>query len=92
MPIGGFTGWVPFPTQSAFEQLVRSGQLRYVLAGQSRGFGGGGTGGTGSASAVTSWVRAHCATVPAASYGGTAGGSGGSAATAQTLYDCAPAR
>ncbi len=92
LPIGGFTGRVPFPTQSAFEQLVRSGQLRYVLAGQSRGFGGGGTGGTGSASAVTSWVRAHCATVPAASYGGTAGGSGGSAATAQTLYDCAPAR
>lgn len=31
LPMGGFTGQVPFPTLSDFQHLVSSGQLHYVL-------------------------------------------------------------
>jgi hypothetical protein len=33
LPMGGFTGQVPFPTESQLAALIASGQLRYVLGG-----------------------------------------------------------
>lgn len=97
LPIGGFTGRVPFPTVPGFQQLVDSGRLRYVLVGGGRGFGGmgGGNDKATSATAITGWVKAHCTAVPPAEYGGgTTSSSAGfpdpSADTAQALYRCGP--
>ncbi|MHC5902807.1 mannosyltransferase YkcB-related protein, partial [Streptomyces sp. S6] len=88
LPLGGFSGRVPFPTEPGFRRLVSSGSLRYVLVGAGRGaggamFGGGETGTTDSAR-ITAWVRSSCAPVPPSAYGATG--------TAETLYDCAPIR
>jgi 4-amino-4-deoxy-L-arabinose transferase-like glycosyltransferase len=54
MAMGGFSGGDPAMTVSELQSLVRSGQLRYVLAGG----GGGGPAGGGSQS-VMSWVTQH---------------------------------
>jgi 4-amino-4-deoxy-L-arabinose transferase-like glycosyltransferase len=61
LPIGGFSGQVPFPTLAQFKSLIASGQLRYVL---SVGFGGGrgGPGGAGG-SDITSYVTSNCTAV-----------------------------
>jgi 4-amino-4-deoxy-L-arabinose transferase-like glycosyltransferase len=64
--IGGFSGSDPAPTLAQFEALVKSGQVRYVLVGNT---GGGGGPGGGNAS-VSSWVTANGTTV---SYGGNSG-------------------
>jgi 4-amino-4-deoxy-L-arabinose transferase-like glycosyltransferase len=80
--IGGFNGSDPAPTLAQFEQLVSSGQLRYVLIGGGGGGGGGGfggPGGNGTTGDISSWVTQHGTAVPASAYGGS--GSGG------TLYD-----
>jgi hypothetical protein len=85
LPMGGFTGQVPFPTTNQLASLVAKGQLRYVLVGGGRGFGGNGGNNT-----VQTWVTSNCQAVDASAYGGgtasgTAGqdfGGGGS------LYDC----
>jgi 4-amino-4-deoxy-L-arabinose transferase-like glycosyltransferase len=53
--IGGFSGSDPAPTVSQFAALVKSGQVKYVLAGSG---GGGGMGGGGN-SALTAWIKAH---------------------------------
>jgi hypothetical protein len=63
LPIGGFSGQVPFPTLSQFQSLVASGQLRYVLAG---GRGGGPGGGSGDTS-VSGYVTQNCTSVPTVS-------------------------
>jgi 4-amino-4-deoxy-L-arabinose transferase-like glycosyltransferase len=77
--IGGFNGSDPAPTLAQFEQLVSSGQLRYVLIdGSGRGGGFGGPGG-GGGSQISSWVTQHGTAVPASAYGGIASGG--------TLYD-----
>lgn len=68
LPIGGFNGSDAVPTLDGFIDLVESGQLRYVIAGQDRGSGafGGGGGAAGSASTETtsaqirSWVGQNC--------------------------------
>ncbi len=77
--IGGFGGGDPYPSLAQFEQLVSSGQLRYVvLGGGLGGLGGrlggglggqGGPGGGGSSAAITAWVQAHGTAVD---YGGSA--------------------
>jgi len=84
LSIGGFTGQVPFPTLTQFEQYVASGQVRYVYLTTFGGRAGpfGQTSKT-AASQVEAWVPAHCSEVPASDYGGSSA-SGGSG----TLYEC----
>ncbi|MEU6777398.1 glycosyltransferase family 39 protein [Streptomyces sp. NPDC046759] len=88
LPLGGFSGRVPFPTPTRFRQLVDAGKVRYVLLGDARGtaFGAGGTG--TAAARITGWVQSSCAVVPPAAYGGAAGSGGARTAGAQTLYRC----
>ncbi len=106
LPLGGFTGQVPFPTQSQFQQLVSSGKLKYVLVGGSgRGMGamfGNSDAGTTSTAQITNWVKSSCTRVPASAYGGTQssataangfpGPGMGEANAAQTLYQCGTTR
>ncbi|GAA2494734.1 ArnT family glycosyltransferase [Streptomyces longisporus] len=102
LPLGGFTGRVPFPTPRQFQQLVNSGKLKYVLvSGSSRGMGamfGGNADSTTSTTRITKWVESSCTLVPASAYGGTqssaadANGSPGpgrgEVGATQTLYQC----
>jgi 4-amino-4-deoxy-L-arabinose transferase-like glycosyltransferase len=85
LPLGGFSGRVPFPSQAQFRNLVDSGKLRYVLLDGGRGMGAvfGGGSGTTATTQITDWVRSACVRVPASAYGATD-------STAQTLYRCAP--
>jgi 4-amino-4-deoxy-L-arabinose transferase-like glycosyltransferase len=79
LTFGGFTGQVPYPTLTQFEQYVADGQLRYVdLAETGGGFSGFG-GEQGTAAQIETWVPAHCSVVPATDYGAGASttGSGG---------------
>ncbi|WEB44627.1 glycosyltransferase family 39 protein [Streptomyces yunnanensis] len=99
LPLGGFSGQVPFPTAVRFRKLVEAGKVRYVLLGQTHGMAGmfgGGTGrGTTPATRITDWVRHACARVPASAYDGaqppTTAPARASRA-AQTLYRCGPGR
>ncbi len=98
MPMGGFSGSVPQPTPAAFESLVRTGGVRYVLTSGGAGRGFAGMGGGGSVTRIDAWVKKECAAVPSSAYGveratgssaargpfGMFGAGGG------TLYDCAP--
>ncbi|MEU6478589.1 glycosyltransferase family 39 protein [Streptomyces sp. NPDC047017] len=72
LPLGGFSGRVPFPTEARFRQLVDTGRLRYVVLGGGRGpsalFGGSGESAT---ERITHWVEGSCVKVPASAYGGT---------------------
>ncbi|WEO93830.1 glycosyltransferase family 39 protein [Streptomyces sp. FXJ1.172] len=52
LPIGGFSGRVPYPTEARFRQLVDAGTVRYVLLGGGRGMGAMAQG-TGPAAART---------------------------------------
>lgn len=63
--IGGFNGGDPAPTLARFEQLVRDGEVRYLLVGG--GFGG--PGGRATSSAITQWASAHGTPVDLASTG-----------------------
>lgn len=54
--IGGFGGSDPAPTVDGLAQMVRDGELKYVLV--SSGGGRGGPGGGGS-SALSTWVQQH---------------------------------
>ncbi|GGX47921.1 hypothetical protein GCM10010341_81970 [Streptomyces noursei] len=99
LPLGGFSGQVPFPTEVRFRQLVQAGKVRYVLLGQARGMAGmfgGGTGrGATPATRITDWVRSACARVPASAYDGAQPPTSAPArasAAAQTLYQCGPGR
>jgi hypothetical protein len=84
LPVGGFSGQVPFPTLTQFEQYVASGQVRYVYL---TAFGGpGGPAGQTSqtaASQIEAWIPAHCSKVPASDYGGTPVSS-----SSGDLYEC----
>ena len=63
LPMGGFTGQVPFPTVGAFRRLVAAGEVRYVIVHPV----------SPPASApgrVMAWVAAHCAPVPGRAVGG----------------------
>jgi 4-amino-4-deoxy-L-arabinose transferase-like glycosyltransferase len=87
LAMGGFSGSDPAMTVGKLQQLVRSGQLRYVLVGGGPGSGGRSFAGPGGGSAgagpnagtqsVMTWVTQHGKAV---NYG--AGSSGGG-----TLYD-----
>ena len=58
LPMGGFSGQVPFPTSNQLAELVAGGELRYVLLG-GRGGGPGGEGNTN----LTAWVMQTCTVV-----------------------------
>lgn len=55
MAIGGFTGGDNSPTLAQFQQYVEDGQVRYFLAGDGHGPGGGDANSSGSQ--ITDWVR-----------------------------------
>lgn len=77
LTIGGFNGSDPYPTVDQLQQLVDSGQLRFVVI-DGMGMGGPG-GGNSTTQAVRQWITSHGTQV---SYGGS-----GTA----TLYDLAGA-
>jgi hypothetical protein len=95
LSMGGFSGQVPYPTLTQFEQYVASGQVRYVDLPASGGPGGSGGPGQArgpgqsqgsqqsTASQIEAWIPAHCSTVPASDY---ASGTGSN--TSGTLYLC----
>ncbi|MBX7548512.1 glycosyltransferase family 39 protein [Streptomyces sp. tea 10] len=66
LSIGGFSGRVPFPTEGRFQQLVDSGEVRYVVLGGGRGmggmFGGAAQPGTGAKTATGTAEGATAAT------------------------------
>jgi 4-amino-4-deoxy-L-arabinose transferase-like glycosyltransferase len=68
LPMGGFSGAVPFPTVNQLERLVATGQLRFVMLGGGPGGPNGGPGGPRQGnSAVVDWVTANCTVTTAAS-------------------------
>ncbi|WP_455568933.1 ArnT family glycosyltransferase [Streptomyces griseochromogenes] len=101
LPLGGFSGKVPFPSETQFRQLVNSGRLQYVLLGGGRGMSSLFGGGTTTSTQIANWVRSTCTRVPASAYGGSDSsgaistapdftGAVEGEATAQTLYRCVP--
>jgi 4-amino-4-deoxy-L-arabinose transferase-like glycosyltransferase len=92
MPMGGFSGSVPEPTQAAVKELVHSGQLRFFLlsgTGSGAGFAAGDRGSTSAT--IDSWVRGACTEVPAKDYGAATTATQNSAADSggtQALYVC----
>jgi 4-amino-4-deoxy-L-arabinose transferase-like glycosyltransferase len=80
----GFTGSDSAMTVAKLQQLVASGQLKYVMLGGGGGPGGFG-GGDSSSSQVSTWVQQNCTAVPASAYGGT---STTTTSTTSALYAC----
>ncbi|MEU9987017.1 glycosyltransferase family 39 protein [Streptomyces sp. NPDC048045] len=80
LPLGGFSGKAPFPTESQFRQLVDSGRLQYVLVGGGRDMSSRFGGGTTTSAQITNWVRSSCTHVPASAYGGSESSGATSAA------------
>jgi hypothetical protein len=82
LPMGGFSGQAPFPTSNQLASLVAKRQLRFVMVGGGRGFGGfGGNNAASDNNSVETWVTSNCQAVDASAYGGSSTGS---------LYDCRP--
>ncbi|MFD8394160.1 ArnT family glycosyltransferase [Streptomyces sp. NPDC059680] len=82
LPMGGFTGRVPYPAPDAFRRLVDTGRLHYVLVPRADLRPGALTAGS-PVGAVLRWTAAHCALVPAAAYDPGDG--------SRLLYHCGPA-
>jgi hypothetical protein len=92
MPMGGFSGTVPSPTLARVQKLVSTGQLRFFMLDSTndtggragRGFTAGGFGGGASdnstVTAIESWVKSTCTTVPAKDYGATSSAASTSSA------------
>ncbi|MGW4823579.1 ArnT family glycosyltransferase [Streptomyces sp. NPDC004227] len=68
LPMGGFTGRVPYPTPARFHQLIDSGRLRYVVLRNS-GSVAASHRGSAPVDGLVRWTAAHCAVVAAAEYG-----------------------
>jgi hypothetical protein len=67
--IGGFNGADPAPTVAQLEQMVKDGELRYVLlSGDGGGFGRGGPG--GPSQTLSEWVQQHGTAVEGVDTGG----------------------
>lgn len=92
LPMGGFTGQVPFPTPAHFRQLIDRADLHYViLGGQGRGMRDRRE--SAQVAAITLYVSRTCTIVPASAYAGstpadTARTFGEGPAAAQPLYHC----
>jgi 4-amino-4-deoxy-L-arabinose transferase-like glycosyltransferase len=96
LPMGGFSGEVPFPTLAQFQHLVATGQLRHVL------LSGGGfdifsllghapaTPRNTAITSISAWVRQHCTTAPIATDSMGPDPAGAAAMGTGVLYQCAP--
>lgn len=87
MALGGFSGSDPILTTDALVKLVDNGTIRFFLLSS----GGGGFGGRDGGSA-SSWVPAHCSTVPTSAWQTSSTNAANSSlgfGGAQQLYDCA---
>ncbi|WP_234376811.1 glycosyltransferase family 39 protein [Streptomyces sp. TP-A0356] len=82
LPMGGFTGQVPYPTLDRLRKLIDSGELRYVALKHPRPAGKHHTT-TPPMPSVTRWVTSHCTAVPPSEYG--------PGRHLPLLYRCAPA-
>jgi hypothetical protein len=78
LPMGGFSGSVPYPRASSLPGLVASGRLRFVmLAAPSAGLAPArAPAAAPGPTAIARWVRAHCDLVPAGRFLGPAGPRG----------------
>jgi hypothetical protein len=83
MPMGGFTGRVPYPSSARFHRLIDSGRLRYVVLSRAEVLAGHRHRDRTPVGALVRWTSGHCTLVPAAAYG--------SRDPAHRLYDCGPA-
>jgi len=104
LPMGGFSGSIPFPSSDYLARLVESGKVRYVVLGG--GMGGPGPSGNGSSSGsdLQTWVTERCTAVDSSEYEDSSqegrgsaqesssaqdrGSGRGGTGSAQTLYDC----
>ncbi|MFB8179667.1 ArnT family glycosyltransferase [Streptomyces sp. NPDC055966] len=84
MPMGGFTGRVPYPSSARFHRLLDSGRLRYVVLKRTDVRAAHRRGEHTLVGGLVRWTSDHCALVPAAAYDG-------SRDRAHRLYDCGPA-
>jgi 4-amino-4-deoxy-L-arabinose transferase-like glycosyltransferase len=92
MAMGGFSGGDPVPTLEQLKGYVRSGQLRFVMAGGTRGPSpgpGGARGSNDSSSAIADWVAEACTPVQVTGPGGTGAAGDGTGLAAAAVYDCA---
>lgn len=95
--MGGFLGADPVPTTDVLDAWLADGTFRYVLSAAPGGPRIGGIAGMGGVAAERriAWVDAHCAVVPAETYGGTTFGEADDLPIPSygdsTLYDCHPA-
>ncbi len=78
LPIGGFSGQVPFPSASQLSALIAAGKLRYVLLSAATTVAAPHPG-----ASPLAWVRQRCQVVPRAAYGGRP--------KEPYLYDCGAA-
>ncbi len=74
LPVGGFDGQDPSPTLAKFKELIKNGELKYVLIG---GAGGNNNGNEVNTSKIQSWVVTNCLVDAGAPSG-------------VTLYSCSP--
>ncbi|MFI2203409.1 ArnT family glycosyltransferase [Streptomyces sp. NPDC020192] len=82
LPMGGYTGQVPFPRPAAFRALVDSGRLRYVVVPRAD-LKRGARDDRRPVGALLRWTAAHCTLVPRSAYDPRDRG--------KLLYDCGPA-
>ncbi|GHE05715.1 ArnT family glycosyltransferase [Streptomyces alanosinicus] len=77
LPMGGFTGHVPYPAPAAFHHLLDTGRLRYVVLTEPAFRV------HTPAGALVRWTAAHCTLVPRDAYDPRD--------RSRLLYDCGPA-
>jgi 4-amino-4-deoxy-L-arabinose transferase-like glycosyltransferase len=77
LPMGGFTGQVPFPTLGQFRHLIGSGELHYVIIRGSELVAS--RWAQSPTAPVLRWVQSHCAVVTDVRHSGAA---------SQALYHC----
>ncbi|MEV5877320.1 glycosyltransferase family 39 protein [Streptomyces sp. NPDC052101] len=81
LPVGGFTGRVPYPTAGGFRELIDTGRLRYVVLKRAEATRSLRHAVTPTA-VIIRWTVGHCTVVPPAAYG--------SGDHSEVLYDCGP--
>lgn len=77
LPMGGLTDHTPYPSTAEFTELIKTGQLRYVLIDTRQHLKG-----TDTARDIA-WTVRHCTLVSPAFYGGLSDRK-----SRQRLYDC----
>ncbi|MFI6276482.1 ArnT family glycosyltransferase [Streptomyces sp. NPDC050988] len=84
----GWSGSDKAMTLAKLKELVKKGELHYIVLGGGMGGGGGGMGGGDSASSeVTAWVQEHATAVKASEYGGTDSSSSDSSTDSQSTQN-----